>query len=205
VFLAGTSNSSPSVEIGVSLLSILMKLKDLIGKLDYTKAEECWKCNKLCDYFNINCFELDQDIAATKIKSIPFIQWYCTDTYVGAEILLYENKSFACTLQQARKSDIEIIFFDKEVTNEVRNFLLSLLKNNNTVSINEDILEEELGDGFNVNDSSQVLNKTCRYLGVKCKIIKTFEYGENIIINYQDKDIEVPLEYITFNFWNMKK
>lgn len=61
------------------------------------------------------------------VKSYWLSKHCCTDTWVGDAAVYLNNKLVAMTSQDARKSDYNIYYLNKECADEMRNFIISLL------------------------------------------------------------------------------
>ena len=99
-------------------------------------------------------------------------QWYCTDTWVGIDVIYLNNSPVAVTNQVGRKIDVNIYFLSEEAKNSVKDYLISLYNNQQDCAdyLTEDDLNEEMGDYFKIEYSSQVLYKTARLNGEKVEI-----------------------------------
>ena len=99
-------------------------------------------------------------------------QWYCTDTWVGINVIYLNNHPVAVTNQIGRKCDVNIYFLSEEAKNLVKEYLLSLYSNQQDYSeyLTEDDLNEEMGDYFKIEYSSQVLYKTAWLNGEQVEI-----------------------------------
>ena len=99
-------------------------------------------------------------------------QWYCTDTWVGIDVIYLNNHPVAVTNQIGRKCDVNIYFLSEEAKNLVKEYLLSLYSNQQDYSeyLTEDDLNEDMGDYFKIEYSSQVLYKTAWLNGEQVEI-----------------------------------
>ena len=99
-------------------------------------------------------------------------QWYCTDTWVGINVIYLNNHPVAVTNQIGRKCDVNIYFLSEESKNLVKEYLLSLYSGQQDYSeyLTEDDLNEEMGDYFKIEYSSQVLYKTAWLNGEQVEI-----------------------------------
>ena len=99
-------------------------------------------------------------------------QWYCTDTWVGIDVIYLNNSPVAVTNQVGRKMNVNIYFLSEEAKNSVKDYLISLYNNQQDCAdyLTEDDLNEEMGDYFKIEYSSQVLYKTAWLNGEQVEI-----------------------------------
>ena len=99
-------------------------------------------------------------------------QWYCTDTWVGIDVIYLNNSPVAVTNQVGRKMNVNIYFLSEEAKNSVKDYLISLYNNQQDYAecLTEDDLNEEMGDYFKIDYSSQVLYKTAWLNGEQVEI-----------------------------------
>ena len=99
-------------------------------------------------------------------------QWCCTDTWVGIDVIYLNNNPVAVTNQVGRKTDVNIYFLSEEAKNSVKDYLISLYNNQQDCAdyLTEDDLNEEMGDYFKIEYSSQVLYKTAWLNGEQVEI-----------------------------------
>ena len=99
-------------------------------------------------------------------------QWYCTDTWVGIDVIYLNNSPVAVINQVGRKIDVNIYFLSEEAKNSVKDYLISLYNNQQDCAdyLTEDDLNEEMGDYFKIEYSSQVLYKTAWLNGEQVEI-----------------------------------
>ena len=99
-------------------------------------------------------------------------QWYCTDTWVGINVIYLNNSPVAITNQTARKSDVGIYFLSEADKNLVKDYLLSLYSGQQDYSeyLTEDDLNEDMGDYFKIEYASEVLYKTAWLNGEQVEI-----------------------------------
>ena len=99
-------------------------------------------------------------------------QWCCTDTWVGVDVIYLNNSPVAVTNQVGRKMNVNIYFLSEEAKNSVKDYLISLYNNQQDYAecLTEDDLNEEMGDYFKIEYSSQVLYKTAWLNGEQVEI-----------------------------------
>ena len=149
-------------------------LKQLIEKASQLpkKEYELWDENLLSalglDIIHHN-YEKPVSLSTNHLK-----QWYCTDTWVGIDVIYLNNHPVAITNQTSRKSSVNIYFLSEEDKSSVKDYLISIYNNSQDYSdyLTEDELNEEMGDYFKIEYSSEVLYKTAWLYGEKVEITK---------------------------------
>ena len=149
-------------------------LKQLIDKASQLpkKEYELWDENLLSalglDVIHHN-YEKPVSLSTNHLK-----QWYCTDTWVGIDVIYLNNRPVAITNQKSRKSSVNIYFLSEEDKYSVKDYLISIYNNQQDYSdcLSEDELNEEMGDYFKIEYSSEVLYKTAWLYGEKVEITK---------------------------------
>ena len=149
-------------------------LKQLIDKASQLpkKEYELWDENLLSalglDIIHHN-YEKPVSLSTNHLK-----QWYCTDTWVGIDVIYLNNHPVAITNQTSSKSSVNIYFLSEECKNSVKDYLISIYNNpqDYTDYLTEDELNKEMGDYFKIEYSSQVLYKTAWLCGEKVEITK---------------------------------
>ena len=149
-------------------------LKQLIDKASQLpkKEYELWDENLLSalglDIIHHN-YEKPVSLSTNHLK-----QWYCTDTWVGIDVIYLNNHPVAITNQTSRKSSVNIYFLSEEDKSSVKDYLISIYNNSQDYSdyLTEDELNEEMGDYFKIEYSSEVLYKTAWLYGEKVEITK---------------------------------
>ena len=108
----------------------------------------------------------------SKLTTNHLKQWYCTDTWVGINVIYLNNVPVAVTNQGGRKMNVSIYFLSEEDKNSVKDYLISLYKNQQDCDdyLTDDDLNTEMGDYFKIEYSSQVLYKTAWLNGEKVEI-----------------------------------
>ena len=147
-------------------------LKQLIEKASQLpkKEYELWDENLLSalglDIIHHN-YEKPVSLSTNHLK-----QWYCTDTWVGIDVIYLNNHPVAVTKQIGRKWNVNIYFLSEEAKNSVKDYLISLYNNQEDYVdyLTEDDLNEEMGDYFKIEYASQVLYKTAWLNGEQVEI-----------------------------------
>ena len=147
-------------------------LKQLIEKVSQLPKQEyeLWDENLLSalglDVIHHN-YEKPVNLTINHLK-----QWYCTDTWVGIDVIYLNNHPVAVTNQIGRKCDVNIYFLSKEAKNSVKEYLLSLYSSQQDYSeyLTEDDLNEDMGDYFKIEYASEVLYRTAWLNGEQVEI-----------------------------------
>ena len=147
-------------------------LKQLIDKASHLPKQEykLWDENLLSalglDIIHHN-YDDPVNLTTNHLK-----QWYCTDTWVGIDVIYLNNHPVAITNQTDRKCGVNIYFLSEECKNSVKDYLISIYNNpqDYTDYLTEDELNEEMGDYFKIEYSSQVLYKTAWLNGEQVEI-----------------------------------
>jgi hypothetical protein len=125
-----------------------MKLIDIVQKIDKSQGNESY-----VDVTDFNC-ELDLNLDYTKqdrLKAYFIGNWLCTDSWVGFRMYFLDDEPVAVSSQMGRKSDEEFKWFSKNVALKVRDYLLSLVKeNNDDLNLTICDLNDEYGDCYTV-------------------------------------------------------
>ena len=147
-------------------------LKQLIEKASQLPKKEyaLWDENLLSalglDIIHHN-YEKPVSLSTNHLK-----QWYCTDTWVGIDIIYLNNHPVAVTNQIGREWNVNIYFLSEEAKNSVKDYLISLYyKEEDCVDyLTEDELNEEMGEYFKIEYASEVLYKTAWLNGEQVEI-----------------------------------
>ena len=147
-------------------------LKQLIDKASQLpkKEYELWDENLLSALGLDVCHHNYDD--PSKLTTNHLKQWYCTDTWVGIDVIYLNNIPVAITNQVGRKMNVNIYFLSEEYKNSVKDYLISLYNNQQDCDdcLTDDELNKEMGDCFKIEYSSQVLYKTALLNGEKVEI-----------------------------------
>lgn len=149
-----------------------MKIKELIKHLDKSEQNNCMvDTMEIGEEFNLDIPYVSQ----TRLISYWVGNWCCTDTWVGYKLYFFEDEPVAFSSQTGRKSDEIFHWFSLDVAKKVKDYLLSLL-------IEEEVplqvkicdLEEDVGDSFKIAFNSQILKKDrILYQGEQVTLLET--------------------------------
>lgn len=147
-------------------------LRQLIDKASQLPKKEynLWDENLLSALGLDICY--DNYDAPSKLTTNHLKQWYCTDTWVGIDVIYLNNVPVVVTNQVGRKMNVNIYFLSEEAKNSVKDYLISLYNNQQDCDdcLTEDELNEDMGEYFKIEYSSQVLYKTAWLNGEKVEI-----------------------------------
>lgn len=185
-----------------------MKFKDIIANLDKSESNRdnscTWDLSDLQLELGICQEDVQQDKDNPRLKCYWIANHYCTDTYVGLRAYFFDCKFVAQSYQPARKSDESFEWTSKEGALKVRDYILSLSLDNDEFSIKimSDI-EEDMGQGYQVEYVGQLLTKDVIYNNENVKVIKEQEMVDGkynfhtITIEYQNgKQEEIDIREI---------
>ena len=147
-------------------------LKQLIEKASQLPKQEYNLCDEdLLSAVGLDIYYHNYD-DPVNLTTNHLKQWYCTDTWVGIDVIYLNNSPVAVTNQVGRKMDVNIYFLSEEAKNSVKDYLISLYNNQQDCAdyLTEDDLNEEMGDYFKIEYSSQVLYKTAWLNGEQVEI-----------------------------------
>ena len=104
---------------------------------------------------------------------------------MGIDVIYLNNRPVAITNQKSRKSSVNIYFLSEEDKNLVKDYLISIYNNPQDYSycLSEDELNEEMGDYFKIEYSSEVLYKTAWLCGEKVEITQKHRNLNNFNIH----------------------
>lgn len=205
----------------VSELELKMKLRDVIENIDKSESNEA--NIDLDDIYSVllNIFDYDWDVnqkieKEKRLKSYWMHVWYCTDTWVGSKVYIFDDIPVLVSSQTARKSDnnIDIIKCDK--FNELITYLQSFIRERET-SLSIANLDEEVDEYYSLYYPSSILHRYGYYNGNRAKILMKHEtlYGsekQKLTIQYVDdqniefgEHFEINTEELFFKVGKLEK
>jgi hypothetical protein len=182
-----------------------MKLIEIANRIDKSSRNEDWvDITKFDTEFNCTFEYIEQN----RLKCYHIGNWLCTDSWVGRRMYFLDDEPVAISTQIGRKYDQEFEWFSEEKALKVRDYLLSLMKENE-----EDLqlkfcdINDDIGDSFKIEFNCQILNPDkAIYKGKPIKILErikeTPDYGidkklkvklssgEETILNIKDIDFK---------------
>lgn len=155
-----------------------VKISYLIENVDKSISNESeinW--SKLGGYFDLYELNWSDD---TRLKAYYLKKTKCTDQYVGTRLYFLDGIFVAMSKQIARRYPEEFAFESHEAATKLREYLLSLLDEEEyTYDLIED-LEEEFSPLFSVTFNSQICNTHAWYQNEQVKVIKSdFGWHDN--------------------------
>lgn len=182
-----------------------MKLKDVINLVD--RSERNTSYASIEDFARMFDLHIYHDSRFDeRVKKYWIYNWCCTDTWVGLAVYFMDDAPVAVSFQSARKSDENIEFVSKEAAAKVRDFIISLMEDEEKgVPIAD--MDQDIGDGYTVNYGSQLLTDTGTYAGETVKVMHRYgTYAEidnwgKIDVQFKNGDIKtVELSEMSFAF-----
>lgn len=187
-----------------------MLLKDIIANLDKSEAILCdnikWDLEDIMSSLNLSCYGVNQS-ETYRLKSYWLGKHLCTDTHVGIKAYFLDDEFVCLGKQNARKSTEWIRWVSDDCATKVRQYILSL------VDVEDDCPElldmnEELGEGYRVEYTGQLLTKTVNYNGDLVTVVKDNPEGytnfHTITVDKQSNLIDIDVRNV-FVPWPLKK
>ncbi len=190
-----------------------MKLRDLISGIDRrpnNKAEV--DVDEICQELGINVDPWGDDFDREKFESSVTAywarNWNCTDTWVGTKIVFLNWKPVCVTNQVARKSDTEYAFIGLDQAKALKEFVLSCVKSDGSPQVRLCNLEQEMGDGFKVHYTNELLHDKVMYEGKlvpvdreATRVISLADYIAKSVAIVVDGEVKtVAIEDVTIPF-----
>lgn len=136
--------------------------------------------------------------------------WQCTDTWVGYIMYFLDDEPVGWSSQVGRKYDTDYEWFGEQSAEKVRKYILSLMREEESPSVNLIDLNVEIGSGYSINYNSQIIHGTnVLYKGKDATIVTRIKHTELGIdqlveIKYSDGTLEtVEVGELEFKF-NLK-
>ena len=166
-----------------------MKLIDIAKRIDKSKENESYiDIVELGEELNVECGYVEQD----RVRAYWIGNWYCTDSYVGYRMYFLDDKPVAVSIQQGRKCDEEFAWFGRELALEVRSYLISIMQQEEEISLNFCNINDDIGDSYKISFNSEILNpERATYNGEPIKILERIKENPDWGIDQQLK-IELP-------------
>ena len=156
-------------------------LRKLISEIDFDnkhmKTSPSWE--SLANELRVDNLYWSED----KRLTCYFIKiHYCTDTHVGTRAYFLDGVLVAISTQSTRKSDELFSFVNKEIALKVRDYLLTLVDEDElTIDVIEDF-DMELPETYKIEFNTQIMHKTAFLNGERVEIVKNnfnIWHGEN--------------------------
>jgi len=132
-----------------------MKLIDIANRIDKSpKNESQVDTMEFSSELNYEFDYVNQD----RLKAYWIANWYCTDSYVGYRMYFLDDEPVAVSLQPGRKSNETFEWFSKEMALRVRDYLISLMSDDNELNIKLCDINDDIGDSFKISFNGEILN-----------------------------------------------
>lgn len=162
----------------------MLKLIEALKRVDRSKSNEAYvSVEVLCNAVDIETdfmWEMDRhEEFERRIKGYWLIHWLCSDTWVGLRALYFDGELAGVIEQTARKNDEIINFLSVDVTQKIRDFLLSAKSAQAVNLLNPD---EEILETYCVTYGSQILAKQGFYKGTPVSFVQDCENWHKIMV-----------------------
>jgi hypothetical protein len=139
-----------------------MKIIDIANNIDKTKENKSWiKIDDIISEFDITV-SMDLSYALeeqTRLKCFWVGRWYCTDTDVGYRMYYLDDVPVAFSVQTGRKNDENIWWFSNEAFTKVKEYMLELIKTTETKNVRICDINEDIGEGYQIDYNRAILEK----------------------------------------------
>lgn len=186
-------------------------LRKLISEINFedTSIQDDVNWEDITSIFDIFNLYWSED---KRLKTYFIKTWYCTDSYVGVRAYFLDGEFVAISEQNGRKSNEDFEFTSKKTAKKVRDYLLSLVDEENEVkfSVITD-LDKEIEGSYKIEHNSQIRHKTSLLGGERVTILKknyphnTEDYFHTVEIQKEDGELlkldcrELDFEYNTLS------
>ena len=149
-------------------------LRKLISEIDFNnkQVQDSPNWERLANEFDIYNLSWSED---TRLQAYFLRKWYCTDSYVGLRAYFLDGEFVATSWQSGRKMNEDFTFVSEISAKKVRDYLLSLVEEENGIKVNtlsDEELDKEIPDTFKLEYNSQILHKTGLLNGERVEIVK---------------------------------
>lgn len=160
-----------------------INLLEALKNVDKSEMNSTWPCyNEFFNEFDIEYWNTKSEFHDQwdkRMKSYYLIKWLCTDTWVGALAYYLDDELVAYSWQPARKSDTTYYFVSDEAANKVKEFLYSLIDEQEPHYKVMD-LNEEIDVHYTVDYGSQLLVDEGQFDGETVKVVQRWNRYEDI-------------------------
>ena len=188
-----------------------MTIKEIVKNIDISNNNDQWiDFETVGQDLNLSWEEIE-DIDGNKnnlFRSEYISCHMCTDTFVGLEAFFLEGELVCLTHQSARKSEKQVVgWVSKDLAEKTKEYLKSLsTKVEKGLDIEILDLKEDLGVGYKVQYSNELMHRNVNYENELHKVISSpskdqhGEYNFHEIVIERDgkekrvdvRDLEVP-------------
>jgi len=154
-----------------------MKLIDIANRIDKSQKNESQvDTMEFSSELNYEFDYVNQD----RLKAYWIGNWYCTDSYVGYRMYFLDEEPVAVSMQTGRKSNETFEWFSKELALKVRNYLISLMPDENELNIKLCDINRDIGDSYQISFNDQILNpERAIYNGEPIEILEQIKDKNN--------------------------
>lgn len=153
-----------------------MKLIDLVNNVDKSENNECTGIRYDLESFindleySPNNWSLSQPDDNIQLRCYWAANHICTDTWVGIRLYFLNDVFVALSTQNGRKCDEIIEWKDKESATAVLDFIKSIDEPEEVPDFKPMNLDEDIGDGYPIEFTGQMLVKEVLYNGELVKV-----------------------------------
>jgi len=154
-----------------------MKLIDIANKIDKSQKNESQvDTMEFSSELNYAFYYVDQN----RLKAYWIGNWHCTDSYVGYRMYFLDDEPVAVSMQTGRKSNEEFEWLSKELALKVRDYLISLMSDDNELNIKLCDINRDIGDNYQISFNNQILNpERAIYNGKSIEILEQIKDKNN--------------------------
>lgn len=189
-----------------------MKLRELIDNVDRSKTNTSHvSLDEMATEFDLSLDYVPED--RHPIRAYWLTKWLCTDSWVGLRVYGFEDDQgfspFAVSMQEGRKCDEVFHWFRQAAADRVRELITSFIEIPRVDVLDEGALDDDMGDGFKVSYSGQLLTKQVieDATGERVEVVKTFrgmddikKWGRVVIERASGEQAEVDMREISVPF-----
>lgn len=187
-----------------------MKLRDIIKNIDKSSKTSDWvEVENLVSELGLPYGDYQEQ---TRITSYYFGSWICTDTEVGYKVYFLDDEAIAVSIQAGRKYDEEMEWVSEELAVKTRDYLLSLLvQEEEKLNISLVDLDEDWGESFSNDYYPQIHHRdNLKYKGEKVKVISVvpeqFSLGTKLIVEKENgEQLKIKTNQLELPFYLKKE
>lgn len=167
-----------------------MKLIDLIDNIRKDDKNSVWvDLEEIANWFDICAYNFKEE-GADRLKAYMLTSWLCTDTWVGTNVYFLDDQPVCITKQSARKSDVNFYWVSLETYHLVRQYICDMMQSVDAHPAVID-LDEEMGEGYPITYSQQILGEDAIYQGQAVEIAKKYWSFEEVG-DWEKVNIAIP-------------
>lgn len=191
-----------------------MKLADLISKIDIEKVVQTRpNIYNLLEEFDLTYrYSYDKADAQDRFFSEYVSVAYCTDTWVGLKVYVFDREVVAFSSQIGRKYDEVFHWVSREAYNKVKEFCLSfVILVEDSINLIDD--EEIADEGYTLHFSGELISnihKTAKLNGEVVNVVKDGDpknsiSREVVVQGFGDMVSEVRIDHLVFPYLCLKE